>query len=80
MKFHFDTISSNSGTRLTFDLGMLEWKSKDVAANSVPTARQSLTGTLVEGKIIYIGGQTSVTTRFDDVHFFDPGSSSSFER
>jgi len=52
--------------------GMLEWKSKDVAANSVPPARQSLSGTLVDGKIVFIGGQTSVTTRFDDIHFFDP--------
>jgi len=51
---------------------MLEWKSKDVASNTVPPARQSLTGTLVDGKVVFIGGQTSVTTRFDDIHFFDP--------
>lgn len=52
--------------------GMLEWKSKDVALNSLPTARQSLTGTVVDGKVYYIGGQMSVTLRFDDIHVFDP--------
>ena len=38
-----------------------------------PSPRQSFTGNYVKGKIIYIGGQTSVTMRFDDVFYFDVG-------
>jgi hypothetical protein len=41
--------------------------------NNPPTARQSLTGNCVKGKIVYIGGQTSVTMRFDDIFYFDVG-------
>jgi len=52
----------------------LEWHEKDILKDSatLPQPRQSFTGTYVDGKVIYIGGQTSVRVRFDDVYVFDP--------
>jgi len=48
------------------------WKIKDVSANSVPSARQSLSAcNLHDNRIVYIGGQTSVQTRFDDVFIYN---------
>jgi N-acetylneuraminic acid mutarotase len=54
--------------------GLMEWQDKSALPNpsTVPQPRQSFTGTCVNGKIIYIGGQTSVRVRFDDVFVFDP--------
>jgi N-acetylneuraminic acid mutarotase len=53
----------------------MEWQDKSALPNpsTVPQPRQSFTGTCVNGKIVYIGGQTSVRVRFDDVYVFDPG-------
>ncbi len=53
---------------------MLEWRNRDVANNNTPSARQSLTANYIKGKIVYIGGQTSVTVRFDDIYYFDVGN------
>jgi len=50
----------------------MEWKQKDIAVNSCPSPRQSLTGNYVKGKVVYIGGQTSITVRFDEIYYFDP--------
>lgn len=51
----------------------LEWRSNpEGCLATLPSSRQSLSGTYVDGKVIYIGGQTSVTARFDDVYYFDP--------
>jgi len=48
------------------------WKIKDVSNNPLPSARQSLSAcTLHDNKIVYIGGQTSVQTRFDDVYIYN---------
>lgn len=52
----------------------MEWRNREVVVNNAPTARQSLTGNCVKGKIVYIGGQTSVTMRFDDIFYFDVGT------
>jgi len=58
--------------RVTFlTKNTMEWK-KDMALNQLPSARQSLTGNYVKGKVIYIGGQTSVTLRFDEIYYYDP--------
>lgn len=51
----------------------MEWNNRNIANNALPSVRQSLTGNYVNGKIVYIGGQTNLTTRFDDVYFYDPG-------
>ena len=37
-----------------------------------PSPRQSLTGTYVDGKIVYIGGQTSTTVRYNDIYYLNP--------
>lgn len=58
--------------RKLFSSGTLEWKDKNVVHSALPSPRQSLTGNCVNGKVIYVGGQTSFTTRFDDVFVFDP--------
>jgi hypothetical protein len=55
-------------------LDTMEWRQRDIAANALPSARQSLTGNFVKGKIVYIGGQTSITMRFDDIFLYDPGT------
>jgi len=52
---------------------LVGWKA--VTTSTIPSARQSLTGTYSRGKVIYIGGQTSVTLRYDDIFFFDPETS-----
>jgi len=53
---------------------VMEWHEKDILSNptNLPQPRQSFTGTCVNGKIIFIGGQTSVRVRFDDIFIFDP--------
>jgi len=57
--------------RKTFFSGNMEWKDH-VASHHLPSPRQSLTGTEVNGSIVYIGGQTSVLQRFDDIFFYNP--------
>jgi N-acetylneuraminic acid mutarotase len=51
--------------------GMLEWIPWK-NSSALPSPRQSLTATYVNDKIYYIGGQTSITTRYDEIHTFDP--------
>jgi len=51
---------------------VFQCKVKDVAANDEPSARQSLTGCYINGKVVYIGGQTSVVSRLDEIYYYDP--------
>jgi len=55
---------------------LMEWHEKDIISESstLPSPRQSFTGTFIDNKIVYIGGQTSVRVRFDDVYVFDPST------
>jgi len=58
--------------RKTFFSATMEWKDHLLLGNHLPSPRQSLTGTEVNGSIVYIGGQTSVLQRFDDIFFYSP--------
>jgi len=49
----------------------LKWQSL-TNIPGLPSVRQSITGNSVKGKIVFIGGQTSLTTRFDEIFVFDP--------
>lgn len=55
---------------------LLEWQEKDIlsANTELPPPRQSFTGTYINGKVVYIGGQMSVRVRFDDIYVFDPAT------
>jgi len=49
----------------------LTWKCKGVSENDLPSPRQSLSASVVNGNVYYIGGQTSITSRFDDIFVFN---------